>query len=184
MMNVAVFIGALGKCTPDTPAQTVIFGTIGGFGVGGVLVPAATIAITVTPDAFIATTVALSLAIRVIGGSIGYSIYYNVFAEKLAAKLPAYVAQFAIEAGLPITSVKEFVTIILVEGGVGLQNVAGVTPAVVEAATMASRWAYGDSLKYVWYTSIAFGALSCVACCFLGNVRPYLTHRVAVELKQ
>jgi hypothetical protein len=156
MMNLAVFIGALGKCTPDTPAQTVIFGTIGGFGVGGVLVPAATIAITVTPDAFIATTVALSLAIRVIGGSIGYSI----------------------------TSVKEFVTIVLVEGGVGLQNVAGVTPAVIEAATMASRWAYGDSLQYVWYTSIAFGALSCVACCFLGNVRPYLTHRVAVELKQ
>lgn len=46
-----------------------------GFGVGGVLVPAATIAITVTPDTTIATCVALSLAIRTIGGSIGYAIY-------------------------------------------------------------------------------------------------------------
>jgi len=47
---------------------------------------------------------------------------------------------------------------------------------------MASRWAYADSLAYVWYVSIAFGAISIIACCFLGNVRPYLTHRVAVEL--
>jgi hypothetical protein len=50
----------------------VALGTIAGFGVGGVLVPPSTIAITVCPDRLIATTVALSLSIRVIGGSIGY----------------------------------------------------------------------------------------------------------------
>lgn len=161
--------------------MAVIFGTIGGFGVGGVLVPAATIAITVTPDAFIATTVALSLAIRVIGGSIGYSIYYNVFATKLTAKLPILIAEFANKAGLPLESLELFVVTLLTNPA-EIMSVPGVTPAILEAAGMGSRWAYADALAYVWYVSVAFGVCSIIACCFLGNVRPYLTHRIAVEL--
>jgi hypothetical protein len=161
--------------------MAVMFGVVGGFGVGGVLVPAATIAITVTPDAYIATTVALSLAIRVIGGSIGYSIYYNVFANKLTTQLPARIAEFAINAGLPLTSAESFVVTLLTDPA-AIANVTGVTPAVIDAATIGTRWAYADALSFVWYVSIAFGALSIIACCFLGNVRPYLTHRIAVEL--
>lgn len=161
--------------------MAVAFGTIGGFGIGGVLVPAATIAITVTPDAYIATTVALSLAIRVIGGSIGFSIYYNVFVNKLTGKLPLYIGEFAVKAGLPVTSAPAFVEAVLLSPAT-VANVSGVTEAVLESAVMASRWAYGDSLAYVWYVSITFGVMSIVACCFMGNVRPYLTHRVAVEL--
>jgi hypothetical protein len=33
----------------------------------------------ICPDDLIATVAALTLAIRVIGGSIGYCVYYNVF---------------------------------------------------------------------------------------------------------
>ena len=42
----------------------------------GMLIVAATI---ICPDDLIATVAALTLAIRVIGGSIGYCVYYNVF---------------------------------------------------------------------------------------------------------
>lgn len=69
------FGGSLACVTPDQPKLAVALGTLAGFGVGGVLVPAATIAITVTPDTTIATCVSLSLAIRAIGGAIGYAIY-------------------------------------------------------------------------------------------------------------
>ena len=37
------------------------------------------IATIICPDDLIATIAALTLAIRVIGGSIGYCVYYNVF---------------------------------------------------------------------------------------------------------
>jgi hypothetical protein len=171
----------LSTISPDTPARAVAFGAIAGFGIGGVLVPAATIAITVTPDAFIATTVALSLSIRVIGGSIGYSIYYNIFANKLKSKLPPIVAAAVVKAGLPLTSVYSFIGT-LVTNPKMLSEVPGVTPAVIEAATIATRWAYSESLKYVWYTSITFGVLSVLGYLFLGQVRPYLTHRIAIEL--
>ncbi|PMD53445.1 MFS general substrate transporter [Hyaloscypha bicolor E] len=143
---VAAFGGALSTISPDTPARAVAFGAIAGFGIGGVLVPAATIAITVTPDAFIATTVALSLSIRVIGGSIGYSIYYNIFANKLKSKLPPIVAAAVVKAGLPLTSVYSFIGT-LVTNPKMLSEVPGVTPAVIEAATIATRWAYSESLK-------------------------------------
>lgn len=104
-----------------------------------------------------------------------------MFANKLKTKLPEYVATAAIEAGLPITSAKEFV-LALLSAPKPVAAVKGVTPAVVAAAAKAVQWAYAASLAYVWYTSIAFGVLSIVACLFLGQVRPYLTHRIAVEL--
>ena len=180
-LSIAAFGGAAATLTPYTPKWAVVCATIACLGVGGVLVPAQTVAITVTPDKFIATTVALSLSIRVVGGSIGYTIYYNIFASKLKDKLPKYIAERAINAGLPMASVEEFVVAVL-KAPKTVAEISGVTPAVVEAASLATRWAYSDSLKYVWYTSTPFGVLACVACLFLGNVRPYLTRRIAVEL--
>ena len=58
----------------------------------------------------------------------------------------------------------------------------GVTPAVVQAAVIGSRWAYAESLKYVWYTSIAFGGLSIIACVFMGDVSKYMTNRIAAKI--
>lgn len=104
-----------------------------------------------------------------------------MFSTKLKTKLPLYLGDFAVKAGLPLTFAKQFVLAALTAPNT-VGSVPGVTPAVLEAAVMAKRWAYADSLVYVWYVSICFGVLSIIACCFLGNVRPYLTHRIAVEL--
>ena len=104
------FGGSLAASTPDNPKMTVAFGALASFGIGCVVVPAATIAMIVTPDAVITTAAAISLSIRTVGGSIGYSIYFNVFSSKLQQKLPVYVAEYAIKAGLPVAAAEEFVT--------------------------------------------------------------------------
>jgi hypothetical protein len=159
--------------------------TIAGFGVGGVLVPAATIAITVCPVDLVATCVALSLSIRIIGGSIGYAIYYNIFINKVAVALPATVGLYAVKAGLPMSSASAFVTVFLTAPEkLATTNIPGLTSAVVQAAIIGARWAYADSLKYVWYTSIAFGGLSIVACLFLGNIIKYMTNRITVNVQR
>ncbi|KIX10027.1 uncharacterized protein Z518_01108 [Rhinocladiella mackenziei CBS 650.93] len=98
------FTGALAAVDPTNPGAAVAVATIAGFGVGGVVVPAPTIAMTACPDSLIATAAALTLSVRFIGGAIGYSIYYNVFIEKLSPLLPEKVAEFAIQAGLPQSS--------------------------------------------------------------------------------
>ena len=168
--------------TPTNPRTAVALGTIAGFGVGGVLVPPSTIAITVCPDRLIATTVALSLSIRVIGGSIGYTIYYNIFAEKLGKVLPGNVAKAALGAGLPVSDATSFVTTFLTAPG-SITSAPGVTPKIIAAATRATQDSYAYALSFVWYTSIAFGVVAIIAAGFLGNNRKYLTDRVAAKIR-
>lgn len=167
---------------PENPAVSVAIGTICGFGTGGLLVPTQTVAITASPDEFIATTVALSLAVRVIGGSIGYAIYYNVFVNKLATELPAYVAKYAIAAGLPVSSATEFVTTFLTAPET-IGSMEGVTADMVAAAAKGSQWAYSQSLRMVWLVSIPFGVLAIIGCCLIGNTSRFMTNRVATHIR-
>lgn len=166
---------------PFNVNTTVAIGSLAGIGVGGILVPAATVAMIVVPDSLLGTAVSLSLSVRTVGGSIGYSIYYNVFANKLKAALPANIAQYAIEAGLPVAEAETFVgTFLTVPGDIA--KIPGVNATVVEAATLGSRWAYAESLRYVWYTSIAFGSLAIILCLFIPSIRKYSTNRIAVQI--
>jgi hypothetical protein len=177
----AAFSGSLAAVTPDTPHTMVGLGCMAALGVGMVTAPASTIAITVAPDSTIATCVALILCIRAAGGSIGYAIYYNVFVEKLTPALPKYVAEYAMAAGLSAQDAPLFVETFLTKPA-EMTAVPGVTPAMIEAATRGSRWAYADGLKYVWYISLVFGVCSIVASCFLQNMRRYMTNRIAAKV--
>ncbi|KAL1794523.1 hypothetical protein ACET3X_007944 [Alternaria dauci] len=177
------FAGALAVMTPNNERLVLFLGSMAGFGVGGVLVPAATVAMLVCPDALITTAAALSLSIRTVGGSIGYSIYYNIFAGKLATNLPKYTAQYAMQAGLPLESVEKFVGLFLTAPEqLATTNIAGLTPAVIQGATIGTRWAFSESLKYVWFTSIAFGSIAIVCTLLLPSTKKYQTNRVAVQI--
>ncbi|KAH7093263.1 major facilitator superfamily domain-containing protein [Paraphoma chrysanthemicola] len=177
------FAGALAVMTPENESVVLALGAIAGFGVGGVIVPAATVAMLVCPDALITTAAALSLSIRTVGGSIGYSIYYNIFATKLETNLPKYVAEYAIKAGLPLSSATQFVTLFLTAPKeLATTPIAGMTPAVIAGATKGTQWAFSQSLKYVWFTSIAFGAMAIVCTILLPSTKKYQTNRVAVQI--
>ncbi|KAH6632971.1 major facilitator superfamily domain-containing protein [Boeremia exigua] len=177
------FAGSLAVMTPDNEQTVVALGSIASFGIGGVIVPAATVAMIVCPDALITTAAALSLSIRTVGGSIGYSIYYNVFATKLEQNLPKYVAEYAVKSGLPVTSAVEFVTVFLTApANLTTTPIEGLTPAVVAGATKGVQWAYSQSLKYVWFTSIAFGSVAIVCTILLPSTKKYQTNRVAVQI--
>jgi len=68
---VTSFGGALAIVTPDNEIATVALATIACFGLGGIIVPAATTAMIAAPDALITTCAAISLSVRAVGGSIG-----------------------------------------------------------------------------------------------------------------
>ncbi|WPH02325.1 Hypothetical protein R9X50_00518800 [Acrodontium crateriforme] len=155
------FIGALAAATPYNPKLTVALGSIGGFGVGGILVPASSVALTACPDHLIGTTVALSLSARVIGGSIGYAIYYNIFVEKLKAALPVCVATAAAEADLPQSELLSFVSTFLTVSS-NVVELPNVTETILGAAVFAAREAYAHAFKYFWLTSIACGVLAVI----------------------
>jgi len=175
------FCTSLAAMNPTNPHLAVGLSTVAGLGVGGVLIPIATVAMSACPDAYIATVVALINALRFLGGSIGYSIYYSIFTSKIKVKLPAYVAEYAIKAGLPVESAMAFVGALLTDP-TKVALVPGVTPQIIAAGSLGVQWAYAESMKYIWYSSLPFGVLCIIGCLVMENNSRFITNRVAATL--
>ena len=93
------------------------------------------------------------------------------------------LAQYAVQAGLPISEAEGFVGAFLTEQMDLLAGMNGVTPEVLQQAVIGTRWAYAEGLKWVWISSIPFGVCTVIACLFLGSTKKYMTGRVAAELR-
>jgi Fungal trichothecene efflux pump (TRI12) len=159
---------------------------IAGLGIGGIVVPASIITTIICPDDLIATVTALTLAIRVIGGAIGYTVYYNVFANKLVPILSVSIATACYENMIfdpdTITTIVQLTGASLIDEILSVPGVDGnVTKWNILVA--AGQLAYAQAYPYVYYTSIAFGAISIIAACFLGDISKYMDDHVAVIIR-
>jgi len=65
-----------------------------------------------------------------------------------------------------------------------LKTIPGIAgnETAYEMVVVAGQMAYSESFKYVYYTSVAFGAVSILAACFLGDISPYMDDHVAVVM--
>jgi hypothetical protein len=157
---------------------------VAGLGIGGIVVPASIITTIICPDDLIATIAALTLSIRVIGGSVGYCVYYNVFLNKFVPNATKMIGG-VMELELGITNVSyigEAITLTaasLIQDLKAIPGIAGNETAY-NMVVLAGQEAYAASYKYVYYTSIAFGGVSILAACFLGDISPYMDDHVAV----
>ena len=134
----------------------------------------------------IATVAALTLAIRVIGGSIGYTTYYNVFINKFIPNAEYYVGG-VMTTKLNITSIPVITQAIQLTGASLLEELnllPGIqgNPLAYEAVVKAGQIAYAESYRWVYLVSIAFGGISIIASCFLGNIDQYMDDHVAVVM--
>lgn len=158
---------------------------LAGLGIGGIVVPASIITMIVCPDDLIATVAALTLSIRVIGGSIGYSIYYNVFVNKFVPYATEYIG--AVLYGAGITS-PEVIGEVIVLTGDALPDQIKLIPGIAgneelyNAVVLAGQIAYAAAYKYVYLVSIAFGVISTICALFLGDISAYMDDHVAVVL--
>lgn len=161
---------------------------LAGLGIGGLVVPASIMTTIICPDDLIATVAALTLAIRVIGGSIGYTTYYNVFINKFVGNAETYIGG-AMVLELNITSIPEITEVITLTGASLLEEIKllpGIAnnpnPMAWEIIVKAGQLAYAESYKYVYLTSLAFGGVSIIASCLLGNIDQYMDDHVAVVM--
>ena len=181
---------------------------IGGFGIGGIVVPASIITTIICPDDLIATIAALTLSIRVIGGAVGYAVYYNVslatypsslrlknlttnhplsqvFVNKFVPNAIKYIGGTMYE--LNITDPTLIADVIGLTGASLTENIRLIpglqSDAAWSAVVEAGKVAYAESYKYVYYVSIAFGGVSIIAACFLGDIEKYMDDHVAVIIK-
>ncbi|MCJ1405015.1 hypothetical protein MMC11_008241 [Xylographa trunciseda] len=159
---------------------------LAGLGIGGIVVPASIITTIICPDDLIATVAALTLAIRVIGGSIGYCVYYNVFLNKFVPNAIYYIGG-TMELELGITNATYIADAIALTGAslldelMMIPGIAGNETAYA-MVVYAGQVAYSESYKYVYLTSIAFGVISIIASCFLGDINSFMDDHVAVVM--
>jgi MFS family permease len=159
---------------------------LAGLGIGGIVVPASIITTIICPDDLIATIAALTLSIRVIGGAVGYTAYYNVFIQKFVPNAVKYIGG-TMELELGITNASYIEEAIVLTGASlldGLKLIPGIAgnDTAYEMVVFAGQVAYAESYKYVYLASIAFGSVSIIAACFLGNIDKYMDDHVAVVM--
>lgn len=175
-------VGALAAVNQTNSGLGIGMSFLGGLGVGGIIVPAAIILTIVSPDEVIATVTAITLSIRLIGGSIGYAIYFNVFENKVTEVFPSIVGTAVIEAGLPPTEILPFLAALAAQNMTAIAQLKGITPAVLAAAQAGVSDAYVVGFHRIYYVSIAFGGAAIIASIFLGDIRKYMVDRVAVDI--
>lgn len=178
--------GALAIARVDNMNQLWGLLILAGLGIGGIVVPASIMTTIICPDDLIATVAALTLSVRVIGGCVGYATYYNVFVAKFIPNAKYYIGgtmayKLNITNVTYITHAIEYTAASLLPALKTIPGIAG-NEAAYQAVVKAGQIAYAESYKYVYLTSIAFGAVSIVAACFLGNIDQYMDDHVAVVM--
>lgn len=178
--------GALACATRENMDVLWFILILGGFGIGGIVVPASIITTIICPDDLIATVSALTLSIRVIGGSVGYCAYYNVFVSKFVDNAITYIGGAMYSIGVTdlnlITEAIELTGASLIEE---LRNIPGIAgnETAWEIVVYAGQVAYAESYRYVYLASIAAGCVSIIAACFLGDINKYMDDHVAVVMR-
>ncbi len=121
-----------------------------------------------------------------IGGSVGYSIYYTIFADKFRPNAVKYIGG-TMTRGLGVTNPKLIQKAIHLTARamlLELKTIPGIgnNETAYQMVVTAGQTAYAASYKYVYLVSIAFGAVSIIASCFLGNIDNYMDDHVAVVM--
>jgi hypothetical protein len=128
---------------------------------------------------------ALTLSIRVIGGSIGYCVYYNIFVNKFESSAITSVGGTILKAGIRDPNVIH--NAIVLTGASLLEEIREL-PGIIgnetlfQAVVKAGQVAYADAYRSVYLSSIVFGSISIVAAFFLGDISKYMDDHVAVVM--
>ena len=88
MITLAAFMGASAVINPSEPVTYVTLGSFLAFGTGGILIPVSTIATIACPEDLIGTAVALTAAVRTLGGAVGQAILDSILLDEGKKKVP------------------------------------------------------------------------------------------------
>lgn len=97
-------------------------------------------------------------------------------------RIPDNVASAALEAGLPASSVDDFVEYIVAQNKSAVASVPGATPAIITAGTSAVLDTYTVAFRYVWLSAIPFLVVATVGTypCCLQAAPMYVEYRLGL----
>jgi hypothetical protein len=168
---------------PSNSTSAIVFSGLFGLGFGS---PLALIIAGVqlsTPYHLIATATALTTSSRAVAAATFTAIYSATLNDRLAKYIPNYVAEAALRAGLPKSSLAAFVGALTSNNATALPGIPGVTPLVIGAGVSALKQAFADGIRAVFIIAAPFGALACIACFFLGDMKATMNYHVDAPME-
>lgn len=134
----------------------------------------------IEPQDFGLTTGVLG-SLRALGGAIAQSLYVSILSNELKKNIPKYVAEAAMAAGLPQSSLPRFLTALSV--GLSVERIPGATSSIITAATAALKIAYAQSFRIVFFCTIPFSLILIVSSSFVPNMESFLHYNIAKRLQ-
>lgn len=172
--------GMIGLATiqPGDSTNAIVFAGLSGLGMGGPLVLVIAGVQLSTPHHLIATATAVTTSSRAVSATIFTAIYGAALTTRLNKYIPSYISTAAVEAGLPQSSLGAFIGALTSDNSTALSGVPGVTPNIINAGVGALKHAYADGLRVVYTIAAPFGAVACIACFFLGDLKSVMNYSV------
>lgn len=172
--------GLVGLATiePEDSINAIVFDGLAGLGFGAPLVLIVAGVQLSTPHHLIATATAVTTSARAVAATVFTAIFSAALSTRLDKYIPAYVPRAALGAGLPSSSVPAFISALTGTNPAAVSQIPGVTPAIAAAGAAALKHAFADGIRVVYLIAIPFGALACVACLYLGDLRKVMDYRV------
>lgn len=111
------------------------------------------------------------------------TIYTVILDNRLAQTIPAQVPPAVIAAGLPSSSVADFLTALSSGTSASLSAVDGLTPSILAVGKHVYKVASADAYHTVALTTLAFSGLALISSFFIGDVESRMTKEVSVKLR-
>ncbi|KAF2646390.1 MFS general substrate transporter [Massarina eburnea CBS 473.64] len=179
-----IFLGLGALCNPNTPntAMALVFVATAFIGWNEALVlPICTIAI--RDQGEIGTAAGIAGSSRSAISTIASTVYSAVLTARVSETLSTQIPPAVIGAGLPASSVTEYMTAIAAGGTQKLLDaVPGLTPEILATGAEAYRWAYSDAYRTIFLTSLAFGGLGVICSLFIEDIDTMMGGKIAVTL--
>ncbi|KAF2468936.1 MFS general substrate transporter [Lindgomyces ingoldianus] len=180
-----LLLGLTAICTPNTPktAMALIFLATTFIGWNEALVlPICTISIRSQEE--IGTAAGIAGSSRSAISTVASTIYSVVLTARVTKTLTTQVPAKVIAAGLPASSVADYMAAIAAGGTKALlDKVHGLTPEILVTGATAYQYAYMDAYRTIFLVSLAFGGLAILVSFFIPDIDALMGSSVAATLK-
>lgn len=115
--------------------------------------------------------------------TIASTVYSVVLTARVTQTLSTQVPAKLIAAGLPASSITQYMTAIAAGGSETLlSQIQGLTPEIINQGATAYRYAYADAYRTIFLVSLAFGGLAILVSFFIPDIDALMGGKVAAKL--
>jgi hypothetical protein len=179
------FLGAVACETPFNRNTVLVLLFLGCFFIGWLeSVGLAISGIAVKNQAEIGSAVGIAGSIRSAVSTFAATIYVVILTNRLTTTIPEKVPPALIAAGLPATSVADFLSAISVGTPAAFAKVEGLTDSIMATGLLAYKWANASAYQTVFLATIAFSGVTLILSFFAPNVDELMTDKVTSTLQK